>query len=390
MSESTIVPLLESGANDLSVIAGAPEEFDLRALLKGATAVRIAIAFGHESGWKEIESDLRNSAAATIQILLGQSFFRTEPPLLLKIKRLQETRQAPKFEVKLASARATFHPKVWIIDGTNRSECIVGSGNLSGGGLIRNVECALLTRGPAEVKSLREWFDSLWKASQPLAETFDDYRAKYDKIRVARRLIDDQIEAATREQAEKEATWRLKSALKLATEYWLSGDGMAEVEGRKSAIQQMRADLHYPSWEFGVDEWSHFLRIPELGRIRLGHEDLTIAGLPQLKTILKALTAQSSTIAKQVDDLQTIPGIKRNLATKLLAVYNPEKYVVVNGPVERALRAFGYDIELGSRITGKGYAIFLQSLRAFIEEAEAIGLHAAPALDAFFYKYQNA
>ena len=103
MSELTIVPLLESGANDLSVIAGAPEEFDLKALLKGATAVRIAMAFGHESGWKEIESDLRHSAAATIQILLGQAFFRTEPTLLLKIKGLQETSQAPKFEVKLAS-----------------------------------------------------------------------------------------------------------------------------------------------------------------------------------------------------------------------------------------------------------------------------------------------
>jgi hypothetical protein len=105
MSESTVVPLLEDGANDLSVIAGASEEFDLRSLLKSATAVRIAMAFGHESGWKEIEEDLRHSSAGAVHILLGQAFFRTEPPLLLKIKHLQETSHAPKFEVKLASAQ---------------------------------------------------------------------------------------------------------------------------------------------------------------------------------------------------------------------------------------------------------------------------------------------
>ena len=52
MSESTSSPYL----NDLSVIVGASEEFDLRSLLKNATAVRIATAFGHESGWNEIDS----------------------------------------------------------------------------------------------------------------------------------------------------------------------------------------------------------------------------------------------------------------------------------------------------------------------------------------------
>jgi hypothetical protein len=66
MSESNLVPLLEEGANDLSAVVGAPEEFDLRHLLKNATAVRIAIAFGHESGWKKIEEHLREPTAATV------------------------------------------------------------------------------------------------------------------------------------------------------------------------------------------------------------------------------------------------------------------------------------------------------------------------------------
>jgi HKD family nuclease len=145
MSELTLIPLLEEGGDDRSVIVGAPEEFDFRAALKEATAVRIAMAFGHMTGWKEIEEHLTGSSAATIQVLLGQAFFLTEPQLLLRIMSLQKDSQAPRFEVKLASANGTFHPKVWIIDNDNTSLCIVGSGNLSRGGLLQNVECALLT-----------------------------------------------------------------------------------------------------------------------------------------------------------------------------------------------------------------------------------------------------
>ncbi len=262
-----------------------------------ATAVRIAMAFGHESGWREIEECLITSSAATVQVLLGQAFFRTEPPLILKIKGLQETSKAPKFEVKLASARTIFHPKVWIIESDIQPVCLVGSGNLSGGGLLRNVECGLLTSGHAEVISLRGWFDAQWKAAAPLAKTFDDYLAKYQKINAARKTVEAQIQAATKEQADKEATWRLRAAYKMAADYWRSDEGKAEVVARESAVEQMRALLHYPSWQFGVDEWKEFLRIPELGRILLGHEQLTIDGLPQLRNILRSLPARSMTVA---------------------------------------------------------------------------------------------
>jgi HKD family nuclease len=389
MSGSSVVPLLEGGANDLSVIAGASEEFDLGSLLRSAKAVRIAMAFGHDSGWKEIEEHLTHSSATTVQILLGQAFFLTEPLVVLKIKSLQQTSKAPKFKVKLASVRATFHPKVWIIDRDDEPVCIVGSGNLSSGGLLRNVECGLLTSSARDVNALTAWFDACWNASPPLAKTLDDYVAKYQRISAARKTIDAHIEAATREQADKEATWRRKTAINMASDYWRSREGRADVRAREHAIEKMRGLLHYPAWEFGADEWSQFLRIPELGRIRLGHEQLTISGLPQVRGTLKKLTTKSMNGAKLVEDLQSVPGIGRNLATKLLAVYRPEQFVVVNGPVESALRAFGYEIEISSRISGKGYETFLKELEEFIQESESLDLSPAPALDAFFYAYQN-
>jgi hypothetical protein len=71
----------------------------------------------------EIAGSLKKSCAVKVQILLGRAYFQTEPDLILRLKQLQEAGSATKpFEVKLASAVATFHPKVWIIDDDHDGE----------------------------------------------------------------------------------------------------------------------------------------------------------------------------------------------------------------------------------------------------------------------------
>jgi len=150
----------------------------------------------------------------------------------------------------------------------------------------------------------------------------------------------------------------------------------------------MRTILDYPMYQFSTTAWVDFLHIPELGRIRINYQ--TIPVLPQLQEVLRDLTTGALPFARAVDDLQKVPGIGRNIATKLLALDTPSKYVVVNGPVERALRAFGYSLTTTSSLAGKEYAELLRELNRFIEEAESLGLQAATALDAFFYAYKDA
>ena len=390
MSELTLIPLLEEGGPDRSVVVGAPEEFDFRTVLEKATAVRIAMAFGHMSGWKEIEEHLKRSSAATVQVLLGQAFFQTEPQLLLRIKNLQDSSRSPRFEVKLASANGTFHPKVWVIDNDDTPLSIVGSGNLSRGGLLRNVECGVLTCDRAQVKALRDWFDTQWASTEPITQTYEKYIGKYQLIGAQRKFLDAQLEAATKELADKEASWRHKRAIAMAAAFWRTEKGKTAVEAREIAIDRMRRLLDYPLFEFGVDQWREFLRIPELGRFRLGHEKRTIAGLSQVRGILKQILTSTVPVAKSVEMLEEVSGIGRNLATKLLAMHKPEQFVVINEPVESALRAFGYDVEMSTGITGTSYVRFLKDLGVFIDECENLGLRAAPALDAFFYAYRDS
>ena len=111
--------------------------------------------------------------------------------------------------------------------------------------------------------------------------------------------------------------------------------------------------------------------------------------MPKIRQLLKEIVSSKIPAIKAVEMLQTVSGVGRNLSTKLLAMHQPEKLVVVNEPVERALRAFGYEMEMDTGITGSEYGRFLKELTEFIDECDVMNLRAAAALDAFFYAYSN-
>ena len=203
------------------------------------------------SGWKEIEEHLKRSSATTIRVLLGQAFFQTEPQLLLRIKGLQQSNAPQQFDVKLASAIATFHPKIWIIDNDTEPFGVVGSANLSRGGLLSNVECGIFTNGPEEVKAPRDWFDGQWASAPPFAETCAQYITKYHLINAKRKLIDAQIEAATNESRSSRSFRCADSWNKLpaSTKFGRSAVRRAGDPGRHSSRSTCR-------WKAGPSCWA--------------------------------------------------------------------------------------------------------------------------------------
>ncbi len=346
----------------------------------------MAVAFGHMSGWRQVESVLAESKAEQIDVLLGQAFFQTEPELLYKLLNLCKNSTGPKFRAKLASIDSTFHPKAWIITGDECSEAIVGSGNLSEGGMVRNVECGLYTREPMNVAALEQWFDSQWALGSPLERSHELYIQKYKNLEQFKKGLRAKLRNAESEIADREASWRRKDALAKAIQYWNTEDGKAAVEQRRSAILRMRDALGYPEYNFTGDDWNTFLRIPELGRIRLGHAAKTIASIARLKSVLTKLKDRVLSYESAVDSLIGIPGIGRNLATKLVVVQSPTENVAFNEPIERALQSFGYPSPDGE-FSGSVYRQLIRELSPFIEECEVQGLDRAAALDAFFYSY---
>jgi HKD family nuclease len=214
-----MLPFFGKTESPSAPIFGAPDTFRFETWLKEASHIRIALAFGHMSGWRKAEAAIKQSKAMYIEILLGQAFFQTEPELLFELKKLQTAR--PGLTARLASAVTTFHPKVWIVTHGGASQAIVGSSNLSNGGFSGNVECNLYSEDQTAVHELSGWFADQWSIAHDLdSKFFQMYVTEYTKIDQQRALLRTKMGTSQDALALVEAKWRKKEALVKAIAYW--------------------------------------------------------------------------------------------------------------------------------------------------------------------------
>jgi hypothetical protein len=293
-----------------------------------------------------------------------------------------------RLSVRLASAVTTFHPKIWLVTNGGTSQAIVGSSNLSNGGFSTNVEGNLYTDVRTAVEELAGWFADQWRIAHGLnSNFFEAYVDEHAKLKQQRMFLQTKIEQSQDTLASLEVKWRRKDAIDRACAYWKTEEGLLSVSDKQKAVSEMRTILHFPDFEFTPENYSEFVRLVEFGRIRLAYVEQTIAALPQLKAALKGIG--STTTSSSYNQLDRVYGLGPNLTSKFLAVYDPQQFIVVNGPVERALLSFGFSQEDLDPMDGVKYERFLKQLSPFIEEARIQGLLPAAALDAFFYFYRG-
>src|SRR5580658_8471103 len=140
-------------------VVGLPDRFHLKQELQSAKSIKLATAFAHWSGWKHLLPHVKKTAG-TVKLLTGLSFCQTEPRVLSDwCERSQDGRvQARLFTQK----GMTFHPKVLLVNNSQTSFVVVGSGNLSNGGFLRNIECGLYSDDQSVFSTLDTWFGSLF------------------------------------------------------------------------------------------------------------------------------------------------------------------------------------------------------------------------------------
>jgi HKD family nuclease len=378
-------------AGDAAAVIGLPDDFNLQAALSNATAIRLAFAFAHLNGWKLLASPILKSSAA-VQIVAGLDFFQTEPKLLREWRRLANSSgRKALISARLASRITTFHPKVLIVTTKDDapSFAIVGSGNLSVGGLRTNTECSLYTADENALRNLIEWFDEQWQNARRLSEAdIKEYESKYkevraatDRVRKAQKAVQEAIKARA------EAIFRNRAeAIEAAKKYFSTAQYKRAYENRKSAVDRIRQALDLPHLHFDEAGWKDFYSIAELGRLRptyraslfKRHERLTSA----LKFLLDdhiALQERLASILKP-NGQHRLHGLGINLVSKLLSAHNPQKWPVLNGPVVTTLRDFGYEPPRSAGKTGR-YLAFVEAMDSFKTECQAPDVL---ALDAFF------
>lgn len=118
--------------------------------LQNAQTVRIAIAFLKHSGIKVIEKSLNQCLDnnGSVEIIAGLDFKTTDPQSMHYLIQLQKTKPNLKFycygDKDVNKTNVVFHPKIYLFESKRETTGIVGSTNLTGGGLMTNFEANVI------------------------------------------------------------------------------------------------------------------------------------------------------------------------------------------------------------------------------------------------------
>ena len=122
--------------------------------IKKSQIIWFAMAYVSDAGVKRFEKDIKGKNIKLIcNIDLGST-------TLLAIKRLLKH----KAQIKIYTPKSgIFHPKLWLFGNADApTQFIIGSANLTYGGLSKNIEASALITEPDIVKGAYNFFQGLW------------------------------------------------------------------------------------------------------------------------------------------------------------------------------------------------------------------------------------
>jgi HKD family nuclease len=178
-------------------------------LVRGSSRVRMATAFLKTSGWGLVKDDIAALLArqGSLEVIFGLDFRLTEPKAVQALMELSSGCPSVTFFAfsdSLSDDVPTFHPKLYIGDsGDGLASAMVGSSNLTRGGMESNLEANLLIEGRtaespiADLVSLYDRFRNRDSVFVPDPEYLALYAEVFQRVRKRGReaLRESQTEA---------------------------------------------------------------------------------------------------------------------------------------------------------------------------------------------------
>jgi HKD family nuclease len=318
--------------------------------LARATHFTCAVAFARVSGLKSIRKCLESRIAAGMSatFVLGIDFFQTEPELIVDLLKLRKLARDPaRVKVYMGSENAdyTLHPKIYVFKSGCSTTAIVGSANMTSGGLVMNHEFSAVIQG-RDVNweiYLTDWIQER-VANGEIVEA--------DREGVQRYTVRRAIYLAHMQMAQRQARRAVNSA---------PGD----LDTLRSILATMRADRSDDGFDVQVRQRASALqegpailqriaalRAPSPSNFLVAYEELLngvwhSSGLPRAKTTiaakadifqiaLRALAASDSNDPAFLYNLllrfmKRVPKAGVNVITEILHTRDATRFPIMNG-----------------------------------------------------------
>ena len=248
-----------------------------------------------------------------------------------------------------------FHPKVFIFRSGGKSVAWVGSANFTSGGFGMNDEAVFET---SNTESVQDWFDHLWEHTGPLdaaaIQTYAEARKNNPPTPAPRPRKTLDLEPL--ELLEGVSDWQSYVAALEQCDDWWSNRHSWSVLGEQSSWRETAEVLHDVVAQSDWDELDQYNRLRLLGltpgedwalfgRMRRAALNTVFGGdLVAIQDIVLGVVAAADNAFPQLAfdsyrALRDIDGVGPGIATRLLTLARPDRFVSVNNASTAGLAA---------------------------------------------------
>ena len=260
-----------------------------------------------------------------------------------------------------ADAGRRFHPKVLIFRGGGKSVAWVGSANFTSGGFGMNEEALFET---SDTESVHVWFDDLWEHTDPLdhdaIDTYAESRKKNPPPPAPRPPNTPDLNTPDLDPLqllEGVGDWHSYVAALEQCDGWWSNRHSWSVLGEQVSWRETIEVLHdviaHPDWS-EVDEYDRLRLLglthgdgwALLGRMRRSALNTVFgANREEIQDMVLGVVAADDSAFPQLafesyQALRNIDGVGPGIATRLLTLARPDRFVSVNNASRVGLAGF--------------------------------------------------
>lgn len=328
----------------------------IRDLLKNATKVWIFVAYLGRSGMDEVDQALKAACARKLDLELycGLSQCVTNPDALRRVFTMFRKTKAAK--LYLWDQQQTFHPKVYCFFSDSDLTLVIGSANLTSGGMMKNVELSSIHTVSLNSDAARAI--SIFRSDiADFVEPADDfgirqYKRKYEIYRKKR----DKADREAKTEIKKVRELKLKAIKSYLSRYRNAGKDQ-NFQTRKIRYKQARKVLDKLATTANLSK-SLFLQLySELvgggknrrlwGSSGLARSKGEVAShYPKVLSLVRLIRKNSGKSPEAVfrigqDSTRNIQGFGVNLLTEVMHTFGPDRFAVLNKNPLTTLQKFG-------------------------------------------------